>query len=234
MKIGNSVRVKDGIISPDYNDLIIGGWQGRITEINDDIVSIELDSITLTKLSSDYIVNSIVEEVEFSIIMLNSNEVSIVEPRDTPQDVVRVKTNIERRFSPEDEENRISEILKTNDESVNEVNLKTYFKYLKSKVSNHCILTGTEDFPWEEPYLFGDWDNDEYEKLKITQPSYTDHYKLVNFIDKFAGRQGIIVKVERLSDKKVFELPLWDLEVVDNNAPEYILISDYSSWMTNY
>lgn len=53
MKIGNSVKVKEGIISPDVDDLVIGGWQGRIREVNDNIITINLDSITLLSLSED-------------------------------------------------------------------------------------------------------------------------------------------------------------------------------------
>ena len=234
MEIGSSVQVKEGVVSPDYDDLEIGGWQGRVTKINDNIVTLELDSITLTKLSKDYIIDSIMEDVEFSLIMLKKDELTVVEPRDKPSDSVRVRTNIERRFSVGDEENRISEILKATDESVNKENLTKFFKHLKKNLPKGSLVTGVEDFSWEEPYVFGKWDENEYEELKITNPSYTDHFKLIKLIDKFEGRQGIMVEVERISDKKKFELPLWDLELVDEEAPEFLLITDYSSWMTNY
>jgi hypothetical protein len=34
MKKGDSVKVKKGVFSPDYDDLLIEGWQGRVTEIS--------------------------------------------------------------------------------------------------------------------------------------------------------------------------------------------------------
>ena len=60
-KIGDSVMVKKGGIDPDYgND--IGGWQGRICEIDDNtkkpLVSIEWDSITLKNMPHQLIEKS--------------------------------------------------------------------------------------------------------------------------------------------------------------------------------
>jgi len=46
--------------------------------------------------------------------------------------------------------------------------------------------------------------------------------------------RGIYIKVKRMSDKKRFSIPLWDLEVVDEDDPNFQLVSDYSSWMSNY
>jgi hypothetical protein len=48
-KIGDSVRVKDTVMCPDDDSLCIGGWQGRVFEIEDG-VGIRWDSITLKQL----------------------------------------------------------------------------------------------------------------------------------------------------------------------------------------
>ena len=53
LKIGNSVVVKQGTLDPDYQ-IDMGGWQGKITEIekSDDgqqLVGIKWDIITLKK-----------------------------------------------------------------------------------------------------------------------------------------------------------------------------------------
>jgi hypothetical protein len=234
MKIGDSIKVKQGIISPDYDDLIIGGWQGRIIEINGNIVTMELDSITLSQLSEDYIIGSLAEDVEWTLISLEVGEVETVKPRDKQDDVLQKQNEINCRYSYEDEEIRISLILDSNDNSVNKNNLMKYHKYLEDNVQVSCILTGMEDFDWEEPYVIGGWSQDEYEKKKLTNPSYTDNFKLVKFVDRIDDWKGIIVKVERLSDGNKFDLPLWDLEVIDKDSADYLLISDYSSWMTNY
>ena len=47
-------------------------------------------------------------------------------------------------------------------------NLQVYLEYLKNNVEHPCLVTGMEDFPWEEKYVFGYGDEKEYEKLKVT------------------------------------------------------------------
>ena len=234
MKIGDSIKVKQGIFSPDYDDLIISGWQGRIIEMNSYIVTMELDSITLSKLSENYIIDSLAEDVEWASISLEVGEVEIVKPRDNQNDVLRKQDEINSQYSCEEEEKRISKILDSQDVFVTETNLLKYYEYLKKSVQKSCVLTGIEDFDWEEPYIIGGWSEDEYEKKKLTNPSYTDRFKIVGFVDKIDVWKGILVKVKRLSDEKKFDLPLWDLKVIDKDSADYLKISDYSSWMTNY
>ena len=234
MKKGDSVKVKKGVMSPDYEDLKIEGWQGRITELDNDTVTIELDSISLDGLSKEYIIDSIVEEVDFEYICLGRDEIEIVKPRDSQNDTLIKQKEINAKFSQDEEENRISDILKSDDTSVNTKNQKIYLEYLINKIQKPCLLTGMEDFEWEEPYLFGGWSQKEYAKLKLTQPSYTDQFELLGFVDELNVWKGILVKVKRVADNKEFVLPLWDLKVMDDKSPNYLLVSDYSSWMTNY
>jgi len=202
-------------------------------EIDGNLVTFELDSITLSQLSEDYIIESLVEGFEWTLLSLESDELEIAKPQDSKNDVLQKQNEINSRYSSEEEEKRILEILGTKDTSVSETNLHTYYNYLKKNIQLPCVLTGMEDFDWEEPYVIGGWSEAEYEKKKLTQPSYTDHFTLVKFIE-IDNWKGIIVKVKRLSDKKIFHLPLWDLKILDRNSSDYLLISDYSSWMTNY
>ncbi|MDA3904935.1 MAG: hypothetical protein PF484_02555 [Bacteroidales bacterium] len=234
MKIGDSIKVKQGVFSPDYADLDIGDWQGRIVEIDNNIVTFELDSITLSQLSENYIIESLVEDFEWTLLSLELSEVEITQPQDSKDDVLQKQNKINSKYSCEEEEKRISEILDTQDAFVSETNLRKYYNYLKNNVQIFCVLTGMEDFDWEEPYIIGGWSKSEYEKKKLTKPSYTDHFILVEFIDKIDDWKGIIVKVKRISDEKMFDLPLWDLKIVDTDSSDYLLVSDYSSWMTNY
>lgn len=59
-KIGDSVKVRKGIMCPDNESVSIGGWQGRIFEIDEDedIVAIRWDSVTLKQLPIEYIKES--------------------------------------------------------------------------------------------------------------------------------------------------------------------------------
>jgi len=234
MKIGDSIKVKQGVFSPDYDNLSIGGWQGRIVEIDKNFITFELDSETLSQLNENYIIESIVEEVEWTLLSLRISEVEITQARDSKEDVLCKQNDINLKYSCEEEEKRIVEILNSQESFVTESNLQKYYNYLKDNLKLSCVLTGMEDFEWEEPYLIGGWSKAEYEKKKLIKPSFTDHFELVDFISKIDDWKGIIVKVKRLSDDKVFELPLWDLKIIDKDSSDYLLVSDYSSWMTNY
>ena len=112
-------------------------------------------------------------------------------------------------------------------------NLQVYLEYLKNNVEHPCLVTGMEDFPWEEKYVFGYGDEKEYEKLKKTNPSYTDTFTLMEF-ELIAEREQIFATVERLTDKKQFSLPLEDLEAKSKKSPNYQLLEDYSSWYVNF
>ena len=116
---------------------------------------------------------------------------------------------------------------------VSDKSLKTYLKYLKSKIQMPCQLTGIEDFEWEEYYVFGPGSKKEYEQLKKTQPSYTDKYELIDFEDEVDEFYGVMVNVKRLSDRKKFELPLADLEATNKKSDDYQLLDDYSVWFVN-
>lgn len=105
-----------------------------------------------------------------------------------------------------------------------------YLEYLKKEVSKPCYLTGTEDFEWEEEYVLGMGSKSKYENLKKNNPSYTDIFLLVDFLDKIDPEDGIQVKVTRPKDGKTFTLSLIDLEANDENSRNYELIEDYSLW----
>lgn len=86
-------------------------------------------------------------------------------------------------------------------------NASRYRSYLLKNLSLPIIVTGTEDFPWEEPYVIGGWDQREYEKLKKTNPSYRDTFEL-QALGPPNEHEDIIARVKRLSDGRVFEIEL--------------------------
>lgn len=116
---------------------------------------------------------------------------------------------------------------------VNKETLKIYLDYLDTKLEMPCSLTGIEDFDWEEYYIIGPGDKEEYEKLKKTKPSYTDIFELVCFDSTIDEHYGILVKVKRISDKKIFVLPLADLKTKDKDSKNYQLIDDFAAWFVN-
>jgi len=113
--------------------------------------------------------------------------------------------------------------------------LAKYRKYLEANLTIPCVLTGIEDFLWEEFYVLGPGDKAEYEELKKTNASYTDQFEWIGFEDGFGGMEGgLLVKVRRISDRKRFVLPLDELKVVDKKSANYQLVDDYAVWAVNY
>ena len=112
------------------------------------------------------------------------------------------------------------------------------FAHLQANLVMPCEVTGSEDFNWEEPYVFGGWSRREYEKLKKTQPAHTDRFQLLS-IHRDADSEwklyddDIAARVRRISDGKLFVLGLVELKVSDKNAPNYQLIDDYAVWFAN-
>lgn len=137
----------------------------------------------------------------------------------------------------DEQEKRIAYIL--SDGEVNEDKLwktsktvKKYLKYLKENLDYPCIMTGIEDFPWEERYVFGYGSKKEYEKLKKDNPSYKDIFELITFEDD--AEEQIFVKVKRQSDNKRFVIELDCLKATDDNSKNYQTLDDYSVWYVNY
>jgi hypothetical protein len=77
------------------------------------------------------------------------------------------------------QDKRIAAVLEENEDLDFNEAVKVFYEYFKSHLSLPCIVTGVEDFRWEEIYVFGPGDEEEYDRLKKKQPSYTDQYKLL-------------------------------------------------------
>jgi hypothetical protein len=140
----------------------------------------------------------------------------------------------ESKHSFTEQEKRINKVFTNDNVFVNKDNLKIYYNFLKSKIQKPCVLTGMEDFDWEEPYLLSGWCKLEYEKLKESNPSFRDIFLFVELDEEYDDWKGLYAIVKRLTDSKVFRIPLWDLKVTDVKDSNFIVMSDYSFWMTNY
>ncbi|MEB3343150.1 calcium-binding protein [Okeania sp.] len=135
-------------------------------------------------------------------------------------------------------EQKLEEVLRTTDLEVDLTNLKKYLKYLKQNLTIPCLVTGTEEFEWEEYYTIGPGNKKEYQKeyqkLKKTQPSYTDEFNLLKLDSKFDVDYGILAVLERTTDQRKFTLPLADLETVAEDSTNSELLEDYSLWFYTY
>ena len=130
------------------------------------------------------------------------------------------------------DERRIHAIL-GNDNARTARNAERYRQYLIKQLSLPIIVTGTEDFPWEEPYVFGGWDKREYEKLKKTNPAHTDTFELQS-LEPPDEHEDVVAMIKRVSDGRVFRFGLSWLCCEDEESKSATLLEDYGVWHTNY
>jgi len=119
-----------------------------------------------------------------------------------------------------------------NDNGRTPKNTRRYRTYLKKHLALPVCVTGIEDFQWEEPYVMAGWDQDEYEELKKTNPSYTDKFHLMDILNPESD--DLIAVIKRISDGQTFQMDLSWLRCVDKKSPEYVTLNDYSVWYMNY
>jgi hypothetical protein len=117
---------------------------------------------------------------------------------------------------------------------VGKISLMIYRSYLLQHLDKEVILTGREDFLWEEFYVFGPGDKGEYAKLKKKQASYTDEFKLIDIPEKNLEERDLIARVKRLSDRKVFNIGLSWLKGKEKKTNTYQLLDDFATWAVNW
>lgn len=123
LQIGDSVIVNDGVKESDEHDFVVGGWQGRIKQIVDDtdidnpLLEIEWDSITLQQMPEVFVRDSYYERVPWQTMRLRQSLLAKTEPRDEEGDVSRVRNEDKIKFFMElagESGPRIAEILTDN------------------------------------------------------------------------------------------------------------------------
>ncbi|HEY9295974.1 MAG TPA: hypothetical protein VIQ31_06310, partial [Phormidium sp.] len=160
--------------------------RSRLTPPSDEQNVIEIDETVVCKVSErtkraenifpDFLGNfsEIAEKVKL-IKVLSNGEFEVVFDKELIDEENGEFNKIEEF------EKRIELIFKNKNLEVNEKNLLLYMEYLKKNIELPCHLTGSEDFEWEEQYVIGDGNKKEYERLKKTNPSYTDTFKFLKF-----------------------------------------------------
>ena len=221
LKIGNSVKVKQGIKEPDSEDLEIGGWQGRVTGIRkkcDDLgntmITIEWDSLTLKQLPDSFISQSENDGCDWKTMNLYESDVDKTVSRDKISDVKKVLDLLDEKYywdSFGEEGQRISIIL----EGLNPSDEMECFQKWKS------FLDTELSFPLmaivKEP-----------EDNWILKRGYKVQIKsLAGIVDLY----GVLARLT--SNSRSFEYPLCDLKLIDKKSADYQLINDYSFWFTN-
>lgn len=98
-EVGDSVVVKAGVVDPDFG-IDIGGWQGRVKELDDDdTVFIAWDSVTLRQMGLDLIIRCENENLDWEVMTLSQTEVEKTTSRDSEEDVIWVTNALQVEMS---------------------------------------------------------------------------------------------------------------------------------------
>ena len=87
LEIDGSIKVVDGMMCLDMEDLCIEGWQGKVSEVGEDkdgnaLICIRWDSITLKNLPDYFIEQSEEEGLDCTRMYLGPEDVKPAECRD--------------------------------------------------------------------------------------------------------------------------------------------------------
>ncbi len=133
------------------------------------------------------------------------------------------------------EEKRIAKALGAREvPEVDQGNLLKYRKYLLEQMDKGTVLTGREDFPWEEQYVLTSGNRVEYERLKKENPSYKDEYKLIGISEEEIEENDLVAQVGRLSDKKYFKIGLSWLTAKNQKSSNFQALDDFATWVVNW
>lgn len=209
-KIGDSVKVKKGVMCPDDESVCIGGWQGRISEIEDDgIIEICWDSITLSQLPHEYINKSEEEGLGWAEMCLSVDEIEPASPRDTEAQAEEMTEKMESKFQwsgGDQEDKRISKVIADTDDE-----LEAWDDYLR----------GVLKFPFEAKV------SEYQEKGTLKDGDKVQVQRITEADDLY----GVLVDVQY--GRRHFVFPLCDLTVRDKKSANYTPVRDYCVWFAN-
>ena len=111
-------------------------------------------------------------------------------------------------------------------------NLTVFFEYILNELPAGLLLTGVGCegyFGWQNHYEVGLADDGNYECLKMQKGAYSDAFTFMR-LERISQGHGIVAKVKRIADNKVFKIPLVDLEAYDSHSHAARLIETYARW----
>ena len=215
LKLKDSVVIKSGVRDPDL-DISIEGWQGRISDINEDLVCIDWDSVTLKNMEASIITRCEQDGLDWTKIYLLADDVTLTKPRDRMKDVKKVIDELNKNYawvSLGEEGVRIQKVLSGIDPAAYGLILQAWKKHLEKKLK-FPIKAEVVELMNRGSLRIGD-------RVII--------YGIDEFIDEM---RGLLAKVTYEKSKE-FQFPLADLEVLNQKSKNYQLIKDYVIWYAN-
>jgi len=220
LKTGNSVKVKAGVLEPDTEQFEIGGWQGRIVEIDTTsteegtLVGIEWDVETLKMLPEDYIIQSEIEGLGWEMMVLFEEDIEKADARDKESDVKRMQDELAEKYywsSLGEDGVRIAEVLGNTDRNDDKMCFDIWYKYLDAKLTFPIKAIVSE--------------------LEVSGKIKDEETVVIHSLSTINDKFGILVTVKSNNENQDF--PLCDLDAADNQSANYQLLYDYAIWFSN-
>jgi hypothetical protein len=217
--VGDPVRVRSGVTDPDFPDIPLGGWAGKITEVekgNLPLCLIRWSQETLKNMHPVYRKRCDRDGLDFEEMWLGEDD---LEPDAGGPVIVQQPTKmVTPPLSMKDQDDRIRAVFGlTRDDllpDVDDASLRTYYKYLAAKLT----------FPFEATWAREAGLGDVTEKVTVLalggfedDPWIDDHY-------------GILCNAKM--NRGDGELPLAELEKV-KGKPNKQLVEEYAYWFWN-
>ncbi len=217
-KLGDAFKVRKGVKDPDFPELDLSGWQGRMVEFNveDSIVLLEWDSITLKGMEEKYIEMSIDEDLDYFYMSLELSEVEKTKTRDTPELVKEVQDEMMQKYG-------FTEVIEIRDEVIAEI---------LDGIPDHDIMAKINAwktyFDKELAFPMDMIVAESQEKGKIKQGDKVQVTSLSEYLDEMCG----IFATGECKKQKI-EIPFADLEIADEEHKHFQLLRDYRVWFAN-
>jgi phenylpyruvate tautomerase PptA (4-oxalocrotonate tautomerase family) len=218
LKVGDCIVVKPGVKDPDYG-INIGGWQGRITEIESYqpgqvTIMFQWDSLSLKRMPASAIRRSEENGLDWSTMGLYPEEVEHAEPRDTQADVDALieELSVEHGWDYLGKQGqRIHVVLQDVDEDDEFAAFEAWHEHLEAhlKLPFEAAVSESQD---RGPLRFG------------------DRVKVIGF-EGVEDLYGVLVNINAGRDSYVF--PLCDLKAVNEKSTNFTLTDDYAVWFAN-
>jgi len=220
IKIGDSVKIKQGISDVDEN-ISLSDWQGRVIEIVEEyddhriaLINIEWDSITLKQMPEKFIINSEISGCDWTSYNIEVCDIELAKERDRISDVEKIIDKLEDKYAYahlEDEGKRIMIILKGISSNDEKSAIKRWNEYLKSNLKLPENMEISE-FQEVMELNFND-------KINVQKIKGIDYEK------------GIIIN--GLWKEQNIDFPLCDLDVINKQSNNYQIVKDYCVWFAN-
>jgi hypothetical protein len=217
--VGADVRVKRGVIDPDFNDIPIGGWTGRITEmqsLNPPMYLIRWDQQTLGNIHPIY--RKRCERDGFDIAEMWLAESDLEPGSNDPVNIEQPTKIVTKPLNRDDQDDRIRSVFGlTSDDPLpesDEESLRAYYKFLTAKLS----------FPFEA----------KYSPQRLGFGAKTHAITVLGLLnpEEFPGDgHGLFCQVRR--DQELIEIPLTEVEAC-KGSQNHKLIKDYTVWFVNW